>query len=145
MAARSLVDQALETWLEIGHKYLITTGLYWSGKVALRERDLSLATARFKEGLRVAIELESNQGIAEFLVTLGEVAASSGDPEEAARLFGGAENYVRREGGNLSSLSADDLDLNDALAEVRGSLGDELFNRAWGEGTGITPESLLIT
>ena len=87
--------------------------------------------------------MESNQGIAEFLVNLGEVAASSGDPEEAARLFGGAENYVRREGGNLSSLSADDLDLDDALAEVQGSLGDELFHQAWNEGQGITPESFL--
>jgi predicted ATPase/class 3 adenylate cyclase len=143
VAARSLIDQALETWLEIGHKYLITTGLYWAGKVALREQDLSRATARFREGLGVALELQSNRGIGEFLAALAEAAIASGNLEHGAQLFGAAEDHLRRGGGSLSSLLAQDSDLDDVIAQARDSLGMELFERAWDDGKAITPKALF--
>ncbi len=69
---------------------------------------------------------------AESLTALAEVAATLGQPESAARLYGAAQSLGESADAPLSS--ADVAEKNPSVSSLRAALGEEAFRAAWQEG-----------
>ena len=88
-------EDAFETSLslarELGDALYTGAALCMLGTIALLRDDLSLASDHLRESLGIYTEVEDRRSTAECVCALGGYAAASGEPEEAARLWGAAD------------------------------------------------------
>ncbi len=94
--ARAAYEEALALAREVGEILHAAHSLCMLGWLDLLEGDLARADERIRESLSVYIELEDDRDCAECLLSLGGVAAARGACEEAARLFGAADELRSR-------------------------------------------------
>ncbi len=98
-AARSLFDESLAIWREIGNKEGIAASLTNLGWLAWRQSDYRAARSLSEEALALHRELGNKQGIAHSLNNVGWVAHHQGD-YAAARSFHEGSLALRRELGD---------------------------------------------
>ena len=89
--ARAAYEEALVLARDIGAILHAAHSLCMLGGLDLLEGDVVQADERIRESLSVYMELEDDRDCAECLLSLGGVAAARGACEEAARLFGAAD------------------------------------------------------
>ena len=75
----------------VGDAMYTAAALCMLGTTGLLKDDLSLVPDRLTESLAIYVELDDDRSRAECLCALGGYAASTGHPEEAARLWGAAD------------------------------------------------------
>ena len=95
-AARSLFEESLAIWQEIGNKERIAASLTSLGWMAWRQSDYRAARSLSEEALALHREIGNKQGIAHSLNNLGFVAHHQGDYDEA-RFFHEESLCLRRE------------------------------------------------
>jgi predicted ATPase/transcriptional regulator with XRE-family HTH domain len=98
--------------------------------------DYVQAAACFRRSLHLRWERDDWGGMAWALEGLGEVAALTTRPIEAARLWGAAEALRRRAGSVMSA--SDDQRHAPLVAAVEQQLGAQAFQQAWQAGTDLT-------
>ncbi len=103
-AARSLFEQGLSIWREIGDKKGIATLLHNLGWVAWRQSDYAAARSLSAEALTLHRELGNKQGMAHAVNNLGWVAHHQGD-FAAARSFHEQSLALRRELGDKRAIA----------------------------------------
>jgi predicted ATPase/class 3 adenylate cyclase len=90
-------DEAFETSLalalDLGDALYRAANLCMLGTISLLRDDLDLAATRLHESLEIYTELADRRSTAEALCALGGLAAASGRPEDAARLWGAADAF----------------------------------------------------
>ena len=86
--------------------------------------------------------LHDDYNVAFCAAGLAGAAAREGQAERAARLFGAAVALSERTGAGISWPVLRGLNERD-LARARGSLDQEVFERAWTEGRSMTPEEAV--
>jgi predicted ATPase/class 3 adenylate cyclase len=145
-------EEALD-WLEkaiararpIGEKVALAYFLIDAGWTKLWMNEVAQADTAFDEALRLLLEVGDRVGAARVLEGLGGTSLATGDAQRAAILFGAAEGTRRSVGAGLWLL--DTAKHSRTEAAIREALGDDDFDRAWREGTALSPEEVqpLVT
>jgi predicted ATPase/class 3 adenylate cyclase len=102
--ARSLYEESLAIWRDLGDRQEIANGFYTLGRLALDEEDLETASSLIEESLARLTELGNQRGISVALNGLGIIAMHRGDYERARSLYEQV-TAIRRELGDRSLLS----------------------------------------
>jgi predicted ATPase/DNA-binding SARP family transcriptional activator len=89
--AAEAFDESLRLARELGDALYIAAALCMLGTIALLRDELQLASDRLNESLAIYAELSDRRSTAECVCALGGYAAASGEPEDAARLWGAAD------------------------------------------------------
>jgi predicted ATPase/class 3 adenylate cyclase len=136
-------DDAFETSLavavDLGDALYRAANLYMLGAISVLRDELTLASERLRESLSIYTELEDRRSTAECLCALGAYAAAAGHPEEAARLWGGAD----------SARGENPLEYAEPIIEARftpvlvEALGAERFAELRAEGKRLGYERVL--
>lgn len=116
-AARSLFDESLAIWQEIGNKERIAASLTSLGWIAWRQSDYPAARALSQEGLVLNRKLGNKQGIAHSLNNLGFVAHHEGD-YATARCFHEESLSLRRELGDKRGIAFAQANLGWAIHKL---------------------------
>ena len=106
------------------------------------EGDDARAAELLRESVGIAGMLHDDYNVAFCAAGLAGAAAREGRAERAARLFGAAVALSERTGAGISWPVLRGLNERD-LARARGSLDQEVFERAWAEGGAMTPEEAV--
>jgi predicted ATPase/class 3 adenylate cyclase len=89
--AESAFEDALALARDVGDALYTAAALCMLGTTGLLKDDLSLVLDRLSESLDIYVDLDDDRSRAECLCALGGYAAATGNPEEAARLWGAAD------------------------------------------------------
>ena len=103
-AARTLFEQSLSIWRQVGDKKGIATSLHNLGWIAWRQSDYATAHSLSAEALALHRELGNKQGMAHAVNNLGWVAHHRGD-YAAARSFHEQSLTLRRELGDKRAIA----------------------------------------
>jgi non-specific serine/threonine protein kinase len=139
--ARALLEESLAISRELDDRPGMVATLSNLGNTAYRQGDYAAAQRRLHESLSLAQELGDKSSITIALETLAYVAVAQGEAEQAARLFGAAEN--------LRTVTASPLPPSEQeeyarlVAEAHTDLGEEAFAEAWAQGQSMTLEQAL--
>lgn len=144
--ARAHQEEGLALRRELGDKWGVAMSLNNLGVIAEEQQDYDAARLYLEQSLALRQDLDDKVGIASCLEELGRVTAASapGDKEtqeRAAVLFGAAE--ALREALN-APLSPVELPLvEQAVADMRASLDEAIWERARAEGRTMTMEEAI--
>ncbi len=101
-------------------------------------RDPASVAGRYEDVFRLAWERGDPLIAAVAVHGLALTAARANAPETATRVLSAA--VAQQE---ALAYATDLSEIESTIAELRSQLGDELFNAAWGEGRGLTPEQAV--
>ena len=90
--AEDAFETSLELAVDLGDALYRAANLCMLGTISVLRDELMPASSRLRESLSIYTELEDRRSTAECLCALGAYAAAAGRPEEAARLWGGADS-----------------------------------------------------
>jgi predicted ATPase/class 3 adenylate cyclase len=128
--ARATFDETLALATELGDVLHTTAAEFMLAELDLRAGDLAEAERRIRICLPIYADLESARSRAECLVVLGGVNTARGDYDEAARLFGAADELRGDAPPNRFELPV----LEEHWPELVRVLGDERFGSLRAEG-----------
>jgi predicted ATPase/class 3 adenylate cyclase/Tfp pilus assembly protein PilF len=86
-AARSLIEQSLDLYRQLGDAAGVADGLYGLGRIALRQGDLKRAEVLYEEALALLTRVGAKESIGALLNGLGVFATNQGDFAKARSLF----------------------------------------------------------
>jgi predicted ATPase/class 3 adenylate cyclase len=89
--SESAFENALALARDADDAIYTAAALCMLGTTGLLKGDLSLVPDRLSESLAIYVDIDDTRSCAECLCALGGLAASTGHPEEAARLWGAAD------------------------------------------------------
>ncbi len=139
-AARALWEESLSIRNEIGDRAGNATTLQTLGALALDQGDLATARSRFTEAFHLSQELGMQLPTASSLEGLAPVSARSGESERAVRLFAAA--YRIRESIGAPAPPSEQEVRDREIDEIRQTLGEHAFTRAWNAGRTLTLSEL---
>jgi predicted ATPase/class 3 adenylate cyclase len=138
--ASSLLEQALTLARNIGNVSFVGQFLADLGFVMLHQSDLRRAATLFEQALGFALQLEDELLTGECLWGLAVVAASSGQPVRAVRLWAAAATlgYTMRIQVPATRLLEERL-----LAPTKETLGGDAFQVEWTTGQAMRTEDAI--
>src|SRR6266571_4595639 len=139
--ARHLLEEALAVFRSLGDQQAIIYTLGVLGLVALIQGDYAAAHARYKESLDMVSATGDKFFIGIYLVGLGTAIAREGNLLWAAHLWGAAETLREVIGAPIPPFERQFYE--QAIADARAQLGEEVFAAAWAWGRTMTPEQAL--
>jgi predicted ATPase/class 3 adenylate cyclase len=140
-AAKVHIGEALPLQREIGHTWGAPFALAILGEIARREGNLADAAAHHREAIAIAYQRGDRTFVGGCLMAIASIAASGGEYEGAARLFGAAEK-LRESAGSWSHVSARGGD-EQALALIHGRLSEDDFATNWAAGRALAFDQVL--
>ncbi len=111
------------------------------GHVARQVGDLDQARKIYRETIRVWQDLGNRPAIAHQLECFAFIALVEEEPERALRLFGAAEALRARVGAQMSS--HEQIEYDQAVAQLPSLLKEADFNSLWAEGRALTMEQAI--
>jgi tetratricopeptide (TPR) repeat protein len=139
--AGAAYEECLTLCREIGAKLRETLTYDMLAVVAQHQGDYDRAEAIILEGLNPARELGSGYQIAYSLALLAGPVGAKGQPERAARLLGASEAVF--EAWRVGPVTADQLEIDQYMADVRAQLDEAAFEAAWAEGRAMSLEEAV--
>ena len=139
--ARSLYEQSLATFRELGDRWGIAGCLADLGNLARDQKDYGAAHSLYGGSIRIFQELEHKRGIARLLECFACSAAAQLKPERSLRLAGAAAALRQALGAPLTP--ADQAKLEGSLEPARELLANTAGATAWMEGW-VTPVEKAI-
>jgi predicted ATPase/DNA-binding winged helix-turn-helix (wHTH) protein len=134
--ARELYEQSLAQARELGAPWEIGIILKEIGRAECDEGHHDLARKHFTEGITILHGVGNLPGVIDSLEGLASVAAATGAPRRAARLWS-ATDALRQEIGNVRT-DNESIAYERQLKAVRAILTAEAFNEAWNEGRAMS-------
>lgn len=134
-------QRGLAIFRELGHSVGIARALHGLGYLAYKRGNLAEALAYVQESLRQRIELREIWGINANLEDVADIAAHSGQPVVAARLYGAAEALRAFYGTALGLRYREEYEAEVAVA--RRALPAEEFAAAWNAGQALTLDEAI--
>jgi len=135
-AARELFHQSLEEDRRMGRRRSLVAFLSEVGRAECDEGRPDLARGHFAECMAIAMEIGSPPGIIESLEGIAGVAAATGAPIRAARLWGAAD-ALRQEDGCPRSIR-ESMIFDRQVSRVHDTLTPDQFDQAWNQGRAMT-------
>lgn len=139
--ARELLEEGVVVLKELGDRWSTAETLLAFARVAASQGELKAAIARYQESLTIAREIEARNLIALAVEGIAALAATQGEQEWAARLWGTAKALREMIGAPLPPVYR--ADFEPALAITRSQLGEDAFEKAMTEGRIIPLEKIL--
>lgn len=137
-ARRALEESALIA-RELDDDWLLALPLQNLGVVTFKQGEPERAEAYLKESLLPSVRRSGEEWFGAHTVeVLATLAASRGDHQRAARLYGAAEAMREEVGSTVLPYEATDRE--QGMATAREALGGEAFAAAQAEGRAMTPE-----
>ncbi len=140
-AARTLQEESLALFREVGDKGGLAYSLFNLGQVAYAQDEYATAHDLHRESLALFRELGQQQGIAGSLEAFAALASVQEQTERAARLWGTAEALREEIGAPLQPRERKKHDRE--IAQARADLSEDGFNAAWSEGRAMTLEQAI--
>jgi len=138
-AARAHLEAAAQAAQQIGWEgFAVSLNL---GGVLREEGDLDGARSTFEAVLRIGRRNGDTWIMAGAILGLACVAGDAGDWDRAAALHGAAQAFQDRTGNPWQGLDA--RYRRDSLDQARAHLSDEQLERAYAQGTALSPEKAL--
>jgi len=134
--ARDLLEQVLQLSRERGEDRAVALTLESLGGIAETLTGPREATVLHRDSLAVFMRIGDQRGIAMALEGLARAAAQAGHFKRAAMWFGAASTLRRRIGAQPGRAE-------DAIASLRGRLGQMLFDKMWDVGCSLPLESVV--
>ncbi|HYK28538.1 MAG TPA: tetratricopeptide repeat protein [Streptosporangiaceae bacterium] len=132
--ARAHLEHAAQAMQEIGfNSHFVSTNLAW---VFRQEGDLPNARSRFAEALQFSRRNGDRSGLAYASLGMACLAADVDDWYRAGQLHGLAQAFRDRTGESWQEPEAGYR--SDSIYKVRGILGEEHFERAYGQGRALS-------
>lgn len=140
-AARAHAAEALSITQEIGHAWGIVSAYDVLTMVARKQGDFPAAYGFARAALRASRDLGDRKRIRAALWEYAAVAAVAGGARRAVRIYAASDAL----GESLGVTFGPDFvgEMEDTLAALRDTLGDEAFSAAWAEGTGMSPDQAV--
>jgi len=136
-----VLQDALKISRDVGNTWIVAAVLLDLAQVALERRDVQRAAALFEECLATAEQITDSRRLAECLEGFGEIAATSGRTDRAARLLGAAQAIRDVNGSTVQPVNRPIHTRTLALA--RQALGEAAFSEAWVAGRALSPEQAI--
>jgi tetratricopeptide (TPR) repeat protein len=137
LAAR-MYREAHDLFRELGSKPGVASSLNDLAETERLRGNLAAAVELFGEALELLVALGHRLQIADCVAGLAAIALAKGKAERAARLYGVVESL--RENARLVLSPAEHAEYETARAAAVVALGDEGFDRAFGDGTALSYE-----
>jgi DNA-binding CsgD family transcriptional regulator len=138
---RTLCEESLVIWQQLGHKAGCAHTLTILGRLALQQGDVERAKQCYQESLVLRQEAGEKEGIAAALEGLARVAAVQGQARSAAQLYATAEALRTAMGTPLPP--GERASHEHAVATVRADLDETAFARTWAEGRAMPLEQAI--
>ncbi|HEX5396209.1 MAG TPA: adenylate/guanylate cyclase domain-containing protein [Candidatus Limnocylindria bacterium] len=138
--ARTRMQDALDTFREMGNEYGIARALSGLGATALRQGDIEAAGGYIRESLARSHALGAREGVLWALELLA-AASRETDPRQAAVLLGAAE--ALREDLATPLAGTELATREEAVAAVRAALDDATLDEAWAEGRRLDLDQIV--
>jgi predicted ATPase/DNA-binding XRE family transcriptional regulator len=132
-SAERLFEESLALQRSVGNDGSIFYSLGNLGEIAYRRGDVQLAMRRYREALDLLEAVPNKAAIASVLESLAAALTASGDPRQAARIFGATEALRQTIGSPI--FPAERAAYDAAVVATRTALGDALFDTEWQMGT----------
>ncbi|HXT35202.1 MAG TPA: tetratricopeptide repeat protein [Chloroflexota bacterium] len=139
--AQALYEECCRLHRAIGDPWSTAVSLTNLGNVASANGDVEQARNCYRESLILRRDLGDQQGIWFTLHAVGFLALQQGDPDRAARILAAAAALGRQLG--VTPPAHDQVRYDQAVEELRRSLGDSAFAANWAEGQDMTTESAV--
>jgi predicted ATPase len=134
--AEARFDEALQCMREVGNTYWTVALLENLAHVRLQNGDWKKASAFLKEALELGEDYEDPMLVNGYVAAMGQVALLRDRPEEAARLLGAADNFLRQAGVKFAP--ADQVQFEANIETARSRLGSDAFEEKFAEGSRLT-------
>jgi len=139
--AVSRLEEALEVAREHRMGWILPSILVGLGTISTDLGDPVRAVGYFRESIALA-QLRGNLGdVIDSVGGLARLAAATGQPEKAVRLFGAAD--AMREGLSMPLSSNEVAELEPIMNGLRTALGDDDFSAAWSDGRSLSQDDAL--
>jgi non-specific serine/threonine protein kinase len=140
-SAKNYYEEALNIAREESSKYLIPVYTFNLASVACLQEDYEKAFSYARESLESSEELEDKISIADALNIFAALSVAEGKMNEAARLWGAAQNIYEATGFKLEKV---DREFSEHYQnKARASIGDESFETAFKEGRSMRLKKAL--
>jgi non-specific serine/threonine protein kinase len=131
-AARRDAEESLAIWRGLGDRHGIAWAVSVVAMAVFQQGDLVAAGQHFREGLRIAWEIDVKWEIALSLEGLARISVVQNQPETALHLAGGAAALREAVGVPLSAVESAEFESD--LAPAYDSLGQPAASAAWDRG-----------
>ena len=139
--AVSRLEEALEVAREHRMGWILPSILVGLGTISHGSGRPGRAIGYFRESIALA-QLRGNLGdVIDGVGGLARLAAATGQPEKAVRLFGAAD--AMREGLAMPLSSTEVAYLEPIMNGLRAALGDGGFSAAWSDGRSLSQDDAL--
>jgi tetratricopeptide (TPR) repeat protein len=132
VTARRLLEESLALHIETGNRWGISWVLSILARAEACQGNLTAALTHYQESLTIARRIGSKLNIAVCLEGMANVLATSGEPAQAAQLWGAAEALRETIGAPIWPVERACYEIS--VASARGLLGKRTFVAAWAEG-----------
>jgi tetratricopeptide (TPR) repeat protein len=139
--ARSLYEQSLDLFRELGDHGKVAWTLHGLGFVALCQQDFARARSLLTESLILFCDSEARWGKVRALERFANLAMAQGQATRAVRLLGAADAAREIAGSPLPPSEREEQD--QIIAEARSTLEENAFNMAWAEGQAMSLEQAV--
>jgi hypothetical protein len=140
-AARTLYEQCLAIFRELGDRWGIAGTLADLGSLAREQRDYPCAHSLYRESILIFQELDHKRGVARLLECFACSAAAQFQAERSLRLAGAAAGLRQNIGAPLTP--AEQAKLEAILGAARQALTNTAGATAWLEGWALPVEKAI--
>jgi len=137
-AAETMLDESLRYAEEVGDRRQIAAGQRALARLAFRRGDPATGTRLLRESLETTRALRDGPGLVDWL---DATAAADTDLERAAALVAAADSVREAEGFTQGPEQRTWYD--EAVARLRGELGEAAFDAAYTAGSGLDLDAAL--
>jgi predicted ATPase/uncharacterized protein HemY len=138
--AMNYLDEGLVIANKLEVQWIISYVLEIMGLLYRSQGNYDRSIELFKESLRISIEQDNVQGIANCLGALAGIAAQKNQPMQAALLFASAEKYREMIGAIMGKTDREEYD--HYLELLHNQLDEVDYNKAWSKGRETSVEQL---
>ena len=140
--ARSVYEEGLAVAREMDNTVMISILLLNLGTVAYYQGDYSSARPLLMQGLETLKESGNKTYLPSTLEAFAALSAAEGEPERAARLYGGAE--ALRQAAGVPLPPSNRPRYKREVETARAQLDEESFRAAWVEGRAMGIEEVTV-
>ena len=131
-SAGKFIDKSLEVSRQLNVQWTLGLALEIMGLLQRSQGNYDGALARFQESLKISVNQDNRQGIANCLGAIAGLAALANRSFDAAYLFAASQKTREEIGARMGE--GDQAEYTEYLTLMRQQLDDEVFNRAWTYG-----------
>jgi tetratricopeptide (TPR) repeat protein len=139
--AEACFEQALDAMRAVGNTYWTLALLENIAQVRLQNGDWQTASALLKEALSLTDDYEDPTLVNSYVASMGQVALIRGRPDDAARLLGAADHFLKTAGVKFAP--ADQAQFEQNMEQTRALLGNELYETRIAEGASASPTEII--